>query len=120
MEPCHTEDILPLLNELPVKDLLSLVKTNHLDPLLSQKFHFALNVTNRQCNSKDSIMSLFQMMIKQPQYGSLSNSQRLFDSIVSLLGSPLILRETVHKLLFYVHLLYNPFNTYFITIFLTE
>ncbi|KAK8833577.1 hypothetical protein WA577_001511, partial [Blastocystis sp. JDR] len=100
VKPCDVQDLLPLLNEMPLKDLLSLAKTVHVDSLLPAKDN----------TSRDSVMELFKVMIKQPQYGSLSNSQRLLNSIASLFGTPLLIQESVYELLLYVHILYNPFN----------
>lgn len=112
VKPCVVQDLLPLLNEMPLKDLLSLAKTVHVDSLLPAKSPLTLIVMNRDNTSRDSVMELFRMMTKMPHHGSLSNSQRLFDSISSLFGMPLLIRESVYELVFYVHILYNPFNAY--------
>ena len=112
VKPCEAQDVLPLLNEMSLKDLLMLAKTLRVDSLLPAKSPLVLILMNRDNTSRDSVMDLFKVMIKQPQYGSLSNSQRLFDSIGSLFGTPLLIEESVYKLLLYVHILYNPFNAY--------
>ena len=106
------QDLLPLLNEMPLKDLLILAKTLGVNSLLPAKSPLVLIVINRDSTSRDSVMELFKVMIKQPQYGSLSNSQRLLNSIASLFGTPLLIQESVYELIFYVHILYNPFNAY--------
>ena len=112
VKPCDMQDLLPLLNEMPLKDLLILAKTLGVNSLLPAKSPLVLIVINRDSTSRDSVMELFKVMIKQPQYGSLSNSQRLLNSIASLFGTPLLIQESVYELLLYVHILYNPFNAY--------